>query len=135
MKKLTKILTIILAITCLFAFTACKKPVVVDGDSVIITARSSEYDIEGKTLAEFMVIIGEDDKLEYEVKDGMVTSINGKSNITNSYWMLYTDDTENSNEAWGTVEYDGKTYASASLGATDLIVKDGATYIWVYQTF
>ncbi len=136
MKKLCKILTLILALIFLFSLTACKKePVKVDGDSVIITARSSEYDIEGKTLYEFMQIISEDEKLEFTLSNGMVSSINGKDNGTNSFWMLYTDDEENSNTAWGTVEYEGKIYASAALGATELLVKDGATYIWIYQTF
>ena len=129
-------LTLILALIFLCSLTACKKePVKVDGDSVIITARSSEYDIEGKTLYEFMQIISEDEKLEFTLSNGMVSSINGKDNGTNSFWMLYTDDEENSNTAWGTVEYEGKIYASAALGATELLVKDGATYIWIYQTF
>ena len=49
--------------------------------------------------------------------------------------MLYTDDSENSNTAWGQIEYDGKIYGSAALGAGELVIKDGLTYIWYYQAF
>ena len=74
-------------------------------------------------------------ELEFTAADGMVTSIGGKANTTNSYWMLYTDDAENSNEDWGTAEYEGKTYLSATLGYESLPIKEGCTYIWMYQTF
>ena len=53
--------------------------------------------------------------------------------IQGTYWMLYTDDSENSNTAWGQIEYDGKIYGSAALGAGELVIKDGLTYIWYYQ--
>ena len=49
--------------------------------------------------------------------------------------MLYTSDSENANEAWGIVEYEGKNYGSATLGAESLPVKSGAIYIWWYQSF
>ena len=74
-------------------------------------------------------------KMAYEMSDGMVTSINGKANTTNSYWMLYTSDAENANNSWGTVEYEGNTYGSAMYGADSLTIKDGCLYIWEYQTF
>ncbi len=41
-------------------------------------------------------------ELAFTVNDGMVTSINGISNTSNSYWMLYTSDTDNANSDWGT---------------------------------
>jgi hypothetical protein len=49
--------------------------------------------------------------------------------------MLYTSDAENSNSAWGTVEYDGKEYGSAVSGAETLKIKADQLYIWVYQSF
>ena len=49
--------------------------------------------------------------------------------------MLYTDDAENSNDAWGTVVYEGKTYASATLGAESLVIAEDCVYIWVYTKF
>jgi hypothetical protein len=49
--------------------------------------------------------------------------------------MIYTTDEDNSNTAWGLVEYNGKTYGSAMYGAEELKVKQGESYIWLYQSF
>ena len=136
MKKTVKLLTLLLALIFALSLTACgRNPVTVDKDSVIITARASEYQIEGKKLLDFMETIREDGKIDFTVKDGMITSVNGRENGLSSFWMIYTDDTEYSNSAWGEVEYQGKKYFSASLGICELPVKDGATYILIYQSF
>ena len=75
--------------------------------------------------------------VDFEVSDGMITSINGIENPADwsACWMLYTDDTENSNTEWGTVEYKEKTYGSSMWGGETLKVKNGCVYIWVYQSF
>lgn len=136
MKKTIKLLTILLTLILAFNFIGCKKnPVTVDENSVIITANFSDYDLEGKTLLEFMERLKDEEKLDFEMEDGMVTSINGIDNTLSLFWLVYTDDEENSNEAWGSAEYNGKTYFSASLGVEDLPLKDGATYIWIYKGF
>ena len=69
--------------------------------------------------------------------DGMITSINGIENPADfsSCWMLYTSDVENSNTAWGTVEYQGVKYGSAISGAETLKIKPDQLYIWVFQSF
>lgn len=90
---------------------------------------------EGEKLIDYMNDEQSNGKLTFEVASGMVTKINGVANTTNSYWMLYTDDANNSNSTWGTYEYDGKTLASAALGAEALVVVDGCLYVWVYTTF
>ena len=121
-------------------FTAClmfgckKDAVKLDGDYVVITATA---DADGKSLLAFMEQLKEKDELRFEMSDGMVVSIDGKQNASDfsSCWMLYTSDSENANDAWGIVEYDGKEYGSATFGAEQLIVKEGAIYIWWYQTF
>ena len=77
----------------------------------------------------------EQNKLDFAIEDSMVVSIDGIKNTTNTYWMLYTDDAENANDAWGTIEHDGKTYASATLGAESLVIAKDCTYIWVYTKF
>lgn len=87
------------------------------------------------TLKEYMDGLCENGKLSYSLSSGMVVEINGKANTTNTYWMLYTNDTENSNKQWGTYEYNKDTYGSAICGASELIVKNGYTYVWVYQKF
>ena len=86
----------------------------------------------GKTLSEFMQSEKDQDKLDFVIEKSMVVSIDGIKNTTNTYWMLYTDDAENSNDAYGTIEHEGKTYASATLGAESLIIAEGCVYIWVY---
>ncbi|MBD5632272.1 MAG: DUF4430 domain-containing protein [Clostridia bacterium] len=134
MKKLSALILSVLA-CCFIAACAVRDPVKVDENSVIITATDSSYDFNGKTLKDFMDYLQEGGKLTYSVNNGMVTSVNGKANTLNSYWMLYTNDTENSNTEWGTVDYEGEVYGSATLGAESLIIKESSTYIWVYQTF
>lgn len=118
-----------------FVFVGCKKdPVVLDGEYIVITA---DEDAEGKTLLAYMNDLKAEERLSFELVNGMVTSINSKANAADfsSCWMLYTSDSENANEAWGIVEYEGKNYGSATLGAESLPVKSGAIYIWWYQSF
>lgn len=118
-----------------YVFVGCKKtPVKLDGDYIVITAEEAA---EGKTLLAYMNELKAQDKLSFELKDGMVTSINGKANAADfsSCWMLYTSDSENANEAWGIVEYEEKNYGSAIVGVEILPVKSGEIYIWWYQSF
>ena len=135
-RKIISFFTLLFTIsltTCLMV--GCKKDAVkLDGDYVVITATA---DADGKSLLLFMEQLKEKDELRFEMSDGMVVSIDGKQNASDfsSCWMLYTSDSENANNAWGIVEYDGKEYGSATFGAEQLIVKEGAIYIWWYQTF
>ncbi len=133
MKKLLTLLLVTL--TALMMFTACgknKDPLVISetDEFVVIKCQTDEQDL---TLASYMD--GLDDI--FVIENGMVVSINGIKNAADwSYcWMLYTDDEEMSNTAWGEIEYKDKVYGSAVLGADSLVVKNGKTYIWVYQGF
>lgn len=132
MKKLLTLLLVTL--TALMMFTACgkKDPIVISesDEFVVINCQTDEQDL---TLASYMD--GLDDI--FVIENGMVVSINGIKNAADwTYcWMLYTDDEEMSNTAWGEIEYKDKVYGSAVLGADELIVKNGKTYIWVYQGF
>jgi hypothetical protein len=101
---------------------------------VVITI-SQEASVQGVTVLEYMSQMEENGELSFTIENGMITKINGTKNGTNSYWMLYTNDAENSNTAWGTYEYKENTYGSAVLGAESLQIKAGSTYIWLYQTF
>ena len=133
MKKLLTLLLVTL--TALMMFTACgknKDPLVISetDEFVVIKCQTDKEDL---TLASYMD--GLDDI--FLIENGMVVSINGIKNPADwSYcWMLYTDDEEMSNTAWGEIEYKDKVYGSAVLGAESLVVKNGKTYIWVYQGF
>ena len=131
MKKLFALIPacLLLAACCLFA--ACgEKP-----DPVVITADDPSFEYNDKTLKDYMDYLQENGELSYTISNGMVTEINGTANTTNSYWMLYTSDSENANEAWGTLEHEGAVYGSSMLGAESLTVKENCVYVWAYQTF
>ena len=138
MKKFLSLLLTLLIIIAIASVTACKKQPLVIKESdtyVVIKVESKEINL---TLANYMASL-EDYKDMFVIKNGMVTSINGIENALDwsACWMLYTDDyrEEISNASWGTIVYKDKTYNSSAYGAESLIVKDGCTYIWIYQTF
>ena len=108
---------------------ACQKGEVQD---VVIVVENATQE---QTLLSHMQDLQEEGQLSFTLKNGMVTKMNGTSNSTNSFWMLYTTDTENANSACGTYEYNGQTLGSAISGAETLVVKNGETYVWTYQTF
>ena len=88
-------------------------------------------------VGEVLAKLKEKGQLEFEIVNGMITSINGIENPADysSCWMLYTSDEELSNSAWGIVEYEGKQYGSAISGAETLQIKADQLYIWVYKSF
>ena len=135
-KLLTLALTLVLTLT-LALITACEKEPLVIKESdkyVVIKVETDKTDL---TLANYMASL-EEYKNMFTIENGMVVSINGIKNASDwsACWMLYTDDysEENSTSAF-TIKYKEKTYNSANYGAESLIVKDGSTYIWVYQSF
>ena len=136
MKKfLSLVLALTLALT-VAVLTACKKEPLVIKESDTYVVIKVETDKTDLTLASYMASL-EEYKDMFVIESGMVVSINGIENASDwsQCWMLYTDDyrEEFSNSAWGTVVYKDKTYNSAALGAESLIVKNGCTYIWIYQ--
>ena len=138
---LKKSLCLLLAMTMLVLLTACRsEPLVIKDSDTYIIVKTTEEAIGGKTdmlLIEYMETLKEKGELEFEISNGMILSINGIDNPADysSCWMLYTSDPENSNTAWGTVEYNGKQYGSAVSGAEALEIKPDQLYIWVFQSF
>ena len=138
MKNKTLILMILV---CVMLFTACQKePLVIKDSDTCIVIKTTQEVIGGKTdmvLIDYMQQLVDDGVLTCTIENGMVTSINGTQNPADlsSCWMLYTSDAENSNTAWGTVEYEGQTYGSAISGAEALVIKPDQLYIWVFQSF
>lgn len=137
MKKFSTAFATILTIfvCCFVAACKSKEPIKVDENTVIITASDADFNFDNKTLKEYMDYLQDNQKFTYSISNGMITTINGKSNTTNSYWMLYTSDSEKANKEWGTFKYEDSIYGSAILGAEALIVKENCIYIWAYQTF
>ncbi len=143
MKKVFSLFTCVLVIVVgLFSFVGCspKEPLVIkESDTyIVINASNEQMTIsDNTTLLDYMKSLKDDGQLTFEISNGMVSSVNGIENPSDwsSCWMLYTSDTDNANLAWGTIEYNGKVYGSAILGAESLTIKDGCIYIWVFQSF
>ncbi len=131
MKKIIKTIILIAllcaSITSLLACSSSAQP-------LVIKVQADKMQAED-TLKDYMDRLQAEGEFTFEVQDGMITSINGKSGNTNEYWMLYTDDAENANTAWGTYEYNNETFGSAIWGVEGLKIKEGCTYILVLQAF
>lgn len=143
MKKVFSLFVCMLIIVIgLSSFVACspKEPLVIkESDTYIVINVSNEQMTitDNTTLVDYMTSLKDDGELIFEINNGMITSINGIANPVDwsSCWMLYTSDSDSSNTAWGTIEYNGNVYGSAILGAESLTIKDGCIYIWVFQSF
>lgn len=139
-----KILSLFLVIFSLFCLVACDKEnntgalscevVLEESTRVVISVSDKDGSF---TVLDCMELLQEKGEISYKISSGMITEINGKENTADfsSCWMLYTSDTEMSNSEWGTIDCDGKTLASAIVGADTLTVISGGVYIWEYQTF
>ena len=141
MKNLKRIvLALLFTVFCAAFFFACDKKagsatvsVLETGETLVVVQTS---DVKGAyTLEDCLKALSAEGSLTYEMKGTMLASLNGTSNddTTFSYWMIYTSDTENSNESWGTVGWNDETFASASVGVSELQVKSGCTYVFAYQ--
>ncbi|MBP3436802.1 MAG: hypothetical protein J6K61_02710 [Clostridia bacterium] len=144
MKKHQRLLSLLLVSVLLLGallLSACQStPLVIEDSDTCIVIRTTEKSLEGKDdvlLIDYMAMLKEDGKLLYEVKGGMITSINGIENPADysSCWMLYTSDASLASAAFGTVLYEGKEYGSAVVGAEELKLKPEELYIWVYKSF
>ena len=125
--------------TCFF--TGCQKNgeakasvVKTSNDTVVIKVDEVNGDV---TLLTVMQALKEGNQLDFNVENGMVTKINGVKNVSDfsTCWMLYTSDTELANSSWGTILYEDQVLGSAITGAKDLLVIEGALYVWNYKSF
>ena len=140
-KRLSSLfLVLLLALSVLLP--GCKKnePLIIKDSDTFIVLKITPEVLEGKEnqyLIDYMNELSNKGELACTISNGMITSINGIENPSDfsSCWMLYTSDAENSNTAWGTVEYEGVEYGSAISGAETLKLKADVIYIWVYQSF
>ena len=140
-KKILSCLLAMLMIVSAVALTGCQKePLVIKDSDTCIVIKVTQEAMGDKTdllLIDYMQTLKDKGELEFKIADGMVTSVNGIDNPVDfsSCWMLYTSDEALSNAAWGTVEYEGREYGSAVVGAEKLTIKPDQLYIWVYQSF
>lgn len=140
-RKITTFLTILLvSIMSLFAFTGCdSEKVSVQAQNLSTTQTTVVIKItqtDGKaTLLDAMEYLKEQNQLSYQL-DGqnMITTINDNSASGNSFWALYTSDSEMANLDWGTFDYQGQVIGSAIVGANALIVATDCIYVWDLTT-
>lgn len=133
--RMKGVLSLIVCVLMLFSIACTNTDTVpaVDGDYVVLTVTQAD---DCATLIDYMNKINGSKSLKsFEISNGMITVINGKKASGNVYWMVFTDDADYSNEQWGSVEIDGVTYYSATLGAESLPIEEGATYVWYAQAF
>lgn len=140
-KKILACLLAALLLMNILLLAGCQsEPLVIKESDTCIVLKVTEEAIGGNAdmvLIDYMDTLVKEGKLTCTIENGMVTSINGIDNPADfsSCWMLYTSDADNSNAAWGTVEFEGKQYGSAISGAETLKIKAGQLYIWVYKSF
>ncbi len=146
MKKLTKILSVVVIVALLVvlsvSFVGCKKYVQQTDTEVVFTIDSDIMeDCTGKHLVDYLDALQEKGKLTYKAETTgayvMLLEINDlKADASaGEYWFIYADDSENTTEAWGKYEYDGKTYYSTSFGITDMPIKEGVTFVFAISKY
>lgn len=131
MKKTIVIAVLLTTILLLVFAIGCNQK---EGEVVIKIEKGYDLD-KGDFLIDYMEYLKSKGRLDYSLKSGMITEINGLENQLNSYWMLYTNDPNFSNSAWGTYEYKGDKLGSATLGANELKINKDYVYVWVYERF
>lgn len=139
--KFSSLFTLLLTIVLSFCFFSCK--LTGEADASLISSTNTQVVIKvekvyGETsLLSAMESLQEKGELTFKTSGTMLSELNGVANPADfsSCWMLYTSDAEMSNQAWGTLEYNGKVLGSAILGADSLVIAEGEIYVWFYQTF
>lgn len=138
-KILLSVVVLAILLTTVLGAVACvKNPVQITESTVVVPLDSKIMsDIEGKHLVDYLNVLVEKEFLTYNAPGGFIDTINElKADGTKGeYWLIYTDDAENSNESWGKTEIDGKTYLSAKFGINDMPLKEGKTYVFMISKF
>ena len=141
-RKLTTFITILLVLCIsLFAITGCDgeksdvKAQILSSTQTTVVIKITQTD-GNATLLDAMEYLKEQNQLTYQ-KDAqnMIKAINGSQAGANSFWALYTSDSEMANAEWGTFDYQGQILASAIVGANDLEVIQNGVYVWDLTTF
>ena len=133
MKKTVSLLLCLILACAFFYGCGAKTKVLKETDEFIVLTPSKDF--VGKSLKECMDDLKERGELEFTEQDSewgaFINSVNGIENTLSTYWMLYTDDAENS-DSWSQIEYQSKTYNIANYGASSLVIAKDCIYIWVY---
>lgn len=140
-RKLYSFFALLLTLALSLCFFSCK----LTGEAVVSVENSTPTQVVIKvekvygntTLFDAMETLQKQGELTFKRSGTMLSELNGVANPIDfsACWMLYTSDREMSNDAWGTIDYNGETLGSAIVGADSLLVLEGEIYVWEYQTF
>lgn len=143
MKKVSKVLVVLLiAIFAVCMFTACGDKEPANGNKVtlvIIDETGTElFNKTFKTESATLKAVFDEKEIPYtmDASGTMVSSIYDKANPADwSYcWMFYTN-ADGMTDGTFPYTYKDVQYGSVSYGATELQMKDGATYVIVFVKF
>ena len=145
MKTAKRITLVVLAfallVSAVVGMVACNKftnPVQMTETEIIVPLDAEVMpDISGKHLKDYLDALQEKECLTYEAQGGMIYTINGRTADASQgeYWLIYSDDPDYSNEAWGTYVVGDTTYKSTTLGYESLPLTEGKTYVFMISKF
>ena len=140
MKKLSTLLLVACLLFCSIFTISCNnngtvKATLVSVSEDTIVIKVTEVSGNATLIQALNSVKG--DNFNYEISGGMITSVNGVQNKADwSYcWMIYTNDTDFSNNTWGSVNYNDIICGSAILGAEDLPLTANCYYVIDYTYF
>lgn len=136
-----KMAVCLLALLCLFLGVACNQTtakatvLATEEERIVISIDETNGEV---TLTQVLDALQTDGKLTITISNGMITSINGKQNRTESAnsgysWMIYTSNTQLSYAEYGSKTYGDTVCYSAAFGADGLKVAQGETVILSYD--
>ncbi len=129
----------LIVVVMLCAFAACDyNAVKTTEDVVAVTVSDKVMSLDGKNLVDYLDELVKKGDFSYSASNGMVTTVNGKTAdyaADKTSWMIYTSDEDLGNAAWGTYEFEGKTYYSATLGIGDYPLSEGTVILFVFCQF
>ena len=136
-----KMAVFLLTLLCLLLGGACNQAtakaavLAAEEERIVISIDETHGEV---TLVQVLNNLQADGKITFEISNGMITSINGKQNRTESAnsgysWMIYTSNTQLSYAEYGSKTYGDVVCYSAAFGADGLKVAQGETVILSYD--
>ena len=138
MKKSFKIIISIFMLIIATFGVGCNK----EAKPVLITIQE-QYLTANATLYDYMLTLKSNNIFDFEVSNGaygvFITKLNGVENGlgSNPCWLIYTTcATWQDNSSWGTtIEHNGKSYRSTTVGASNITVSLNEEYLFYYTRF
>lgn len=142
-----RIMSLIVAAVVAVLFASCgtqtKGAKLISSSEKLVVIEAEET---SGSLKDALDALAESGELSFEGSEGeygfYITSVNGYTPDAskNEYWAIYTtlgeyEGVSYSSAEFGTYDYNGKTCASASFGASGLLMVEGETYILTVESY